>query len=86
MFANATLPEAAPQQEILSARVFVPYVERLAKLAGVPYEGPQETDNGTLHYFREPVTGTSICVWDWVLSIESLQAAAKSARVRFGVA
>ena len=74
MFALATLPEAAP------------LAKRLAETAGVEYGGAQPTDKGILHYFREPITGTSICVWDVVLSLANLEAAVRSARLRFGVA
>ena len=86
MLANATLPDSVPQQEIISARVFVPYVERLAKLAGVSYSGPQVMEDDTLHYFREPITGSSIAVWDLSLSLESLIDGIQACRVRFGVA
>jgi hypothetical protein len=87
MLANATLPDSVPQQKAIftDERLFVPYVVRLAKLVGIAYLGPQETHKGTLHYFTEPITGTSIAVWDCVLSMKTLEAAAKSARVRFGV-
>lgn len=74
MLALANLPEVAPLAKWLAA------------LAGVEYGGAQSTDKGILHYFREPVTGTSICVWDAVLTLASLEAAAASAHIRFGVA
>lgn len=65
---------------------FVPFVRRIAKLAGAKYMGPQALDGDTLHYFVEPVTGTSIAVWDLDLSLKSLQFKMKAARTRFGVA
>ena len=74
MLACTTLPET------------VPSAKQIAQFAGVEYGGPQSTDKGILHYFREPITGTSICVWDTVLTLASLEAAAASARIRFGVA
>ena len=64
---------------------FVPYVVQLAQLAGVKYIGPQIEENDTLHHFVEPITGSSIAVWDLNLSLESLQAGMKAARIRFGV-
>jgi|HubBroStandDraft_6_1064221.scaffolds.fasta_scaffold24294_8 hypothetical protein len=59
----------------------------LAELAGVDYGGPQMPANGggILHYFREPVTGSSIALWDSQLSLDSLNAGLKACRVRFGV-
>lgn len=69
----------------LEAASCVPVARRIAELAGAEYVGPQATPKGTLHYFREPVTGTSICVWDAVLTLDTLGAAMKAARFRFGV-
>jgi hypothetical protein len=88
MKANVTLPDSVPHQKVIStcACGFVPYVERLAKVVGVRYLGPQPMEDDTLHYFVEPVTGSSIALWDVDLSIESLQASMKAARTRFGVA
>jgi len=85
MLANATLPEPVPQQKVISTYA-VPFVERIAKLAGVTYVGPQPTADDTLHYFKDPVTGSSVGVWDLTLSLESLQASIQACRVRFGVA
>lgn len=88
MLANSNLPEAAPQQKVISACAcgFVPFVERVAKLVGVTYVGPQVMEDDTFHYFRDPVTGSSVGLWDLDLSVEALQESVKSCRVRFGVA
>jgi hypothetical protein len=59
--------------------------QRIAELAGVEYGGPQSTDSGTLHYFREPITGTSLAVWDRDLSVASVLESVKAAHVRFAV-
>lgn len=57
--------------------------QRIGELAGVEYGGPQTTDLGLLHYFREPVTGTSLAVWDRELTVNAVLASAKAAHVRF---
>jgi hypothetical protein len=59
--------------------------QRIADLAGVEYGGEQDTGKGTLHIFREQVTGTSLAVWDRELSLASLEAHIRAAHVRFGV-
>lgn len=59
--------------------------QRIGELAGAQYGGEQLTDLGTLHYYREPVTGTSLALWDRDLSASSLAASIKAAHVRFGV-
>jgi len=102
MSAKSSLPVASSQPKVISGRAceamlrslvdsfeveaFVPFVGRIAKLAGATYVGPQSTDGDTLHFFREPVTGTTVSVWDLDLSLEALQASMKAARTRFGVA
>jgi hypothetical protein len=61
--------------------------KRLAEEVGIEYGGPQvtETVSGVLHCFREPTTGSSIAVWESELSLDSLRASMKAARVRFGL-
>ena len=100
MSAKSSLPVSSSQPKVISARdamlrslvdsfevsSFVPFVGRIAKLAGAAYMGAQLIDGDTLHYFVEPVTGSSVVVWDLDLSLESLQFKMKAARTRFGVA
>lgn len=59
--------------------------QRIGELAGAEYGGRQVTDLGTLHYFREPVTGTSLAVWDRDLTVTALLVSMKAAHVRFGI-
>ena len=102
MSAKSSLPVSTSQPKVIpspscdamlrslvdsfEAASFVPFVGRLAELAGAKYMGPQLIDGDMLHYFVEPVTGTSIVLWDLNLSMESLQLKMKAARTRFGVA
>jgi hypothetical protein len=80
MRAVTTLPDSAPQSN----------ARRIAELAGADYVGSQLVDEGalqgTLQYFCERVTGTTLALWDLGLTVESLRSRITEARVSFGLA
>jgi len=80
MLSKSSLPESHSQ---LNAR-------RIAELAGADYVGSQLVNvgalQGTLQYFCERVTGTTVALWDLDLTVESLQSRITEAHISFGVA
>lgn len=59
---------------------------RIGEFAGASYNGSADYgDLGTLHYYREPKTGTSLAVWERDLTVTALLASMKAAHIRFGV-
>jgi hypothetical protein len=79
MLAESSLPVSSSQPKIISAQM-------IADLSGAAYVGPQPMDAGVFHYFREPVTGSTVGVWDRDLSFDFLELRLQAARIRFGVA
>ena len=80
MMAKFSLPDSSSQSN----------ARRIAELAGADYVGSQLVDEGmlqgTLQYFCERVTGTTLALWDLDLTVEALQSRITEAHASFGVA
>lgn len=60
--------------------------QRMVELGGARYGGPQDTGKGTLHYFSDPLTGTSLALYERDLTVAAVEARVKASRITFGVA
>ncbi len=59
--------------------------QRMVELGGAQYGGPMETGRGTLHCFRDPVSGTSLALYERDLTVAAVEARVKASRITFAV-
>ncbi len=59
--------------------------QRMIEIGGAQYGGPMETTRGMLHCFRDPVTGTSLALYEKDLTVTAVEARVKASRITFGV-